>query len=133
MSSEAAKIVRATANQALTTLTRRTSYANRDMLARFLDAVDRRDGETAASLFTDDGVWETNTATFGTLEGRQDIVSVITGKLPPIGKESPRHCLSDGTTVIMPNGQQVHFHVELDDSTGRIKALSRIPIGERRP
>ena len=116
-----------------------TSYAargsERDMLARFLDAVDHRDGETAARLFTDDAVWNTHTPMFGSVEGHEGIKSLINSKLPPVeqqaGAELPRHRLVstiDGTDVVTPDGQQVHFNVELDDTTGRIKALSRVPL-----
>ena len=118
-----------------------TSYAPRgsprDMLARFLDAVDHRDGEKAASLFTDNGIWNTNTPELGHVEGRDDIVAAVASKLPQIEKEAgtrkPRHRLansSDGMDVIMPDGQKAHFTVELDDATGRIKAVSRIPVCE---
>jgi len=118
-----------------------TSYAARgsprDMLGRFLDAVDHRDGAKAASLFADNGMWNTNTPSFGQVEGSVEIVSTITGKLPPIekvaGTQPPRHRLAstvEGTDVFMPDGEKVHFQVELDDSTGRIKALSRIPVCE---
>jgi hypothetical protein len=107
----------------------------RDMLGRFLDAVDHRDGEKAASLLTDDAVWNTNTPMFGIVEGLDDIISLITSKLPPVeirvGIEPTKHCLAsaiEGTDVIMPNGEKVHFNVVLDETTGLIKTLSRIPV-----
>ena len=116
-----------------------TTYAPRgsprDMLGRFLDAVDHRDGEKAASLLTDDAVWNTNTPMFGVVEGRDHIISFITSKLPPVemraGIEQATHHLAsaiEGTDVIMPNGKQVHFNVVLDEATGCIKTLSRIPL-----
>ena len=100
-----------------------TSYAARgsprDMLSRFLDAVDHRDGEKAAALFTEDATWNTNTPVFGRVEGRDEIVNLITSKLPLInkvaGQERPRHRLAsslEGTDEVMPDGQKVHFDVE---------------------
>jgi len=116
-----------------------TSYAPRgsprDMLARFLDAVDHRDGEKAASLVTDDAVWNTNTPMFGHVEGRENITSLIASELPPLpsipGEFPPKHRLAspiEGTDVIMPDGQQVHFNVDVDENSGLIKSLSRIPL-----
>jgi NADH-quinone oxidoreductase subunit G len=113
-----------------------TTYAPRgsprDMLGRFLDAVDHRDGVKAASLLTDDAVWNTNTPIFGVVEGREEIISLVSSKLPPVktcaGIDPPRHRLAsaiEGTEVIMPNGERVHFNVDLDETTGRIKSLSR--------
>jgi hypothetical protein len=72
---------------------------------------------------------------FGIVEGRDDIISLINSKLPPVeirvGIERPRHRLAsaiEGTDVIMPNGEQVHFNVVLDERTGRIKTLSRVLV-----
>lgn len=116
-----------------------TSYAPRnsprDMLARFLDAVDHRDGKKAASLVTEDAVWNTNTPVFGYVEGREDIAALINTKLPPVstvaGDVPHKHRLSspiEGTDVIMPDGQHVHFNVSVDRDSGLIKSLSRIPV-----
>ena len=104
------------------------------MLARFLDAVDHRDGTKAASLVAEDAEWNTNTPLYGTVNGREDIASMIDSKLPsitsPAGAVPPKHRLVspvEGTDVFMPNGQQVHFNVSLDQN-GLIKSLSRIPL-----
>jgi NADH-quinone oxidoreductase subunit G len=115
-----------------------TSYSprgsERDMLARFLDAVDHRDGHKAASLLAEDAEWNTNTPLYGSVKGREDIASVIDSKLPSItsraGAVPPKHRLVspvEGTDVFMPDGQQVHFYVSLDEN-GLIKSLSRIPL-----
>ena len=116
-----------------------TTYAPRgsprDMLARFLDAVDHRDGVKAASLLSEDVTWKTDTPMFGQVEGREHVVSLINTKLPAVppnpGVSPPKHRLAspvEGTDVIMPDGQQVHFNVDLDENTGLIKSLSRIPL-----
>jgi NADH-quinone oxidoreductase subunit G len=116
-----------------------TSYAHRgsgrDMLSRFLDAVDHRDGQKAASLLAENAEWNTNTNRLGCIKGRDRIASVIDSKLPaitsPAGVRPPRHRLAspiEGTDVIMPTGQKVHFNVSLDENSGLITSLSRIPL-----
>lgn len=45
------------------------------MLARFCDAVERRDGEAFAALFTDDGVY--HDVFYGTFNGRAKIAEMI--------------------------------------------------------
>lgn len=106
----------------------------REKLARFLDAVDHRDGITAASLFASDGVWDTSTPVFGIVKGPAEIQNLVETKLPPIPpqipcEDRPRHRLespTEGTDVIMPTGQKVRFDIDLDEASGRIKSLKRI-------
>ena len=106
----------------------------RDKLARFLGAVDQRDGVSAANLCSNDCIWDTNTKVFGAACGKDDIRALIEEKLPPVshkcGQELPRHRLAspvEGTDVITPDGGKVHFEVSLD-STGHIKTLARVPM-----
>jgi len=113
----------------------------RDMLMRFLDAVDNRDGMLASHLFTEDGVWHTSddidTENINDVKGRdaisQYIKSSLTShrKLKP-GEERKRHKMVDhaaGTDVEAPWGEQFRFKVILDERTGLIKYLSHTPIG----
>ena len=108
----------------------------REKLMRFLDAVDHRDGMIAASLFTEDGVWHTNSDVFGDIHGRGEISRFVKTRLPSItklkpGMELPRHRMVDhaeGTDVLTPMGDRVHFEVELDPNLGLIKSLTRIPM-----
>ena len=112
-----------------------TSYAPRgsprEKLGRFLSAVDQRDGRGAASLCTDNVVWNTNMGMFGAACGRDGVEELIRDKLPKVirggGVEFPRHRLAsptDGTDVIGPDGSSHHFEVVLDQS-GLIKTLTR--------
>ena len=115
-----------------------TTYAARgsprDMLSRFLSAVDHRDGASASMLISDDCIWDTHTDVYGAACGRDDVVELIEGKLPRIarqcGEELPKHRLaspSHGTDVVAPDGTKVHFDISLGDD-GKIKALTRLPI-----
>ena len=115
-----------------------TTYAargsERDMLSRFLSAVDHRDGATASMLVSDNCIWDTQTSVYGAACGKDDIAELIEGRLPRIprrcGQELPKHRLvspTEGTDVMAPDGTKVHFGVSLDDS-GKIKSLTRVPI-----
>ncbi len=115
-----------------------TSYAARgsprEKLSRFLSAVDQRDGSGAASLCTDNVVWNTNTEKYGAACGRDGVEGLIRDKLPKVnrgcGIEFPRHRLAsstDGTDVIGPDGSRHHFEVVLDQS-GLVKSLTRTSI-----
>ncbi len=115
-----------------------TSYAprgsEREMLSRFLAAVDQRDGKEAASFCSDNIIWNTNTDMFGAACGRDGVEVLIQEKLPKIvracGVEFPRHRLAsptEGTDVIGPDGSRHHFEVALDE-IGLIKTLTRNPI-----
>jgi len=117
-----------------------TTFASRgsarDMLSRFLSAVDHRDGESAANLCSNDCIWDTNTDVFGAVCGKDDIKSLIDERLSrgglsrKCGEEWPRHRLAspvEGTDVITPDGSKVHFNISLD-GTGHIKMLARIPM-----
>jgi hypothetical protein len=104
---------------------------------RFLDAVDHRDGMLASSLFVENGEWHTNTEIFGDIRGKEAIHEFIKSRLPtvpalmPPGIDRPRHKMLDhaeGTDVITPMGETVHFDVQLDPSTGLIQSLTRVPL-----
>lgn len=107
----------------------------RNQLMRFLDAVDHRDGMVAASLFAEHGEWVIGEDTFGIMKGKDDIGHFVKNKLPKLeklkpGMDRPRHRMIDhaeGTDVQTPNGEKVHFCVQLDRS-GRIQKLARTTI-----
>jgi NADP-reducing hydrogenase subunit HndD len=92
----------------------------RDFLARFLGCVDARDGDGAARLFADDGVWDTN-SDFGILRGRAAIRQLINERLPPAGQGPAlrRHRFKvpsdDSLDVISASGAHVCFDVHLND------------------
>jgi NADP-reducing hydrogenase subunit HndD len=118
-----------------------TSYAARNstrlLLMRFLDAVDRRDGKVAASLFHPDGVWST-ASPHGDVQGAAAIEALIDTHLPPrkLGPNYARHRMAsaadtDDLTVVTPGGERCRFSIELDAlhqggrSTMAIKRLVR--------
>lgn len=112
-------------------------HSERLMLMRFLDCVDRRDGQGAASLFHPEGVWDT-ASPFGELNGQANIAALIEHQLPArkYGTQFQRHKMAtraDQTdlTVITPMGETCRFQLELtpwqtgNESTLRIKKLVR--------
>lgn len=66
------------------------------------------------------------------IRGKAQIENFVSSKLPPQPlrhAEHSRHRLAsplEGTEVIMPTGQRVHFDVDLDQDTGLINNLTRI-------
>ena len=108
-------------------------HSERDVLRRFLSAVDARDGAAVAELFAEDGVWCTNAGVVGadaaadadagagaeeeeeeaaggggggvTLKGRTNIAAFITDVLPPngVGPAMQRHLMADAH-----RGMRVH-------------------------
>lgn len=115
-----------------------TTYAargsERDMLSRFLSAVDHRDGVSAAMLVSDDCIWDTQTSMYGAACGKDDIAELIDDRLPKIsrhcGEELPKHRLlspTEGTDVVAPDGTKVRFDITLDNN-GKIKSLTRLSI-----
>lgn len=101
-----------------------TSYAARSskrlLLMRFLDAVDRRDGKGAASLFHPDAIWMT-ASPFGDIAGAANIEAFIGTRLPPrqYGPAYRRHRMAsaadvDDLTVLTPTGERCRFEVEVD-------------------
>ena len=101
-----------------------TSYAARNsarlLLMRFLDCVDRRDGNAAASLFHHDGLWST-ASPFGEIKGISNIEAFINTRLPPrkYGPAYVRHRMESPAdindfTVVTPAGERCSFSVELD-------------------
>jgi NADH-quinone oxidoreductase subunit G len=115
-----------------------TDYAERrsprSALARFLAAVDARDGAAAAALFVfDEGCeWDTGTTALGKLVGRRDIEACVNTELPPTSPTAPsiRHRLVDraeGLDVRTPTGELCTFDVALDPVTRLIQSLRRRP------
>ena len=121
-----------------------TSYAARNsmrlLLMRFLDYVDRHNGNGAASLFHPDAVWITNSA-FGEIQGKSNIERFINTHLPArkYGPEYTRHRMeseadSDSLIVVTPKAERCHFHMETETviegnhSTMLIKKLVREAI-----
>lgn len=111
------------------------SYAarrsSRDALARFLAAVDQRDGKAASALFDEEGVWKTN-GPLGTAETRQAISELITSRLPPaVTETAQRHVFDDpyaGTVVHAPDGSKVQFRIVMNERTGLIRELERVVL-----
>jgi NADH-quinone oxidoreductase subunit G len=105
----------------------------REALARFLDAVDNRDGKTAGSLFVPDGVWHTNMPSFGDVVGPKQIEALVSTKLPPNPLRRMRHRLeAEGLTVRAPSGETVQFEVKVDGKdASKILALSRHVVSAR--
>lgn len=101
-----------------------TSYAARKskrlLLMRFLDAVDRRDAESAARLFHPDAVWST-ASPLGDVQGASNIEAFIRGRLPPrrFGPAYVRHRMEsaadvDDLAVVTPAGERCRFDMEVD-------------------
>ena len=101
-----------------------TSYAarnsRRELLMRFLDCVDRRDAEGAASLFHPDASWST-ASPFGEVQGSANIKTLINTQLPArkYGPEFARHRMAcsadvDDLTVITPTGECCRFHMDTE-------------------
>ena len=121
-------------------------HTPRAMLMQFLDAVDRRDEQALRRLVHPGAQWETASA-FGRLEGLEDIVAMVTGKLGPAraGPGLERHrmlCPSDpgDLRVVTHAGETCGFTLELEASEPgrppgrRITRLVRTPAdGGARP
>lgn len=101
-----------------------TSYAARHskrlLLMRFLDYVDRRDGQAAAKLFHPNALWST-ASPFGDIQGTANIEALINTKLPPrnFGPSYARHRMEstanvDDLTVITPMGERCRFSLEVE-------------------
>jgi NADH-quinone oxidoreductase subunit G len=93
--------------------------SKRSLIVRFLDAVDRRDGAQAASLFDPDGIWSTHSE-FGDIKGAKEIELFINQKLPPrlYGPRFARHQIeysadADDLVVLAPDGHRCRFQVEV--------------------
>lgn len=101
-----------------------TSYAARNskrlFLMRFLDCVDRRDGNGAASLFHPDALWST-ASPFGDIQGTSGIEALINTRLPPrkYGPEYARHRMESAAdindlTVVTPTNERCRFSMEVE-------------------
>ena len=99
-----------------------TSYAARHsdrlLLMKFLDCVDRRDGNAAAKLFHPDAVWST-ASPFGEIQGAQNIENFINTKLPArlYGNKYARHRMEsradvNSLIVLTPAGERCRFSVQ---------------------
>lgn len=117
-------------------------HSDQELLSRFLDCVDRRDGKGAAALFVeDDAVWETHSKDLGTVKGRTAIETAVNSILPPklLGPGLQRHRLKDpaeGFEVIMPDGAECRFELAIEPVPGenssspvrQIKYLRRVDL-----
>ncbi|MEL6322637.1 MAG: [FeFe] hydrogenase, group A [Pseudomonadota bacterium] len=122
-----------------------TEYAarnsKRSLLMRFLDCVDRRDGEGAARLLQADGAWST-ASPYGDIQGAATIASFISTRLPPrvYGPKYTRHRITspvdtDTLVVRTPDGQRCIFTVELGrtDNAGDDRAVIKSLVRQRVP
>jgi len=114
-----------------------TSYAARDsersMLMRFLDCVDRRDGQGAARLLHPDALWVTASA-HGDIRGASTIEAFIESTLPPrrFGPGHVRHRMqsssdSEDLAVISASGESCSFQLDLEtlSEAGRTRPVIR--------
>jgi NADH-quinone oxidoreductase subunit G len=101
-----------------------TSYAarasERTLLMRFLDCVDRRDGEGAVRLLHADARWST-ASPFGEIRGASSIAAFIAARLPPrqYGASYARHRMQsaagiDDLAVVTPLGERCTFDMEVE-------------------
>lgn len=101
-----------------------THYAARNskrlLLMKFLDCVDRRDGQAAAKLFHPDAIWST-ASPFGDIKSAKNIETFINTRLPPrkYGPLYMRHKMEsasdiDDLTVITPTGERCRFTLETE-------------------
>lgn len=101
-----------------------TNFAKRNskrlLLMRFLDYVDHRDGESAASIFHPKALWST-ASLFGDVRGRKDIAALINTQLPPrkFGPHFLRHRMestadTNDLTVLTPLGERCRFTLTLE-------------------
>ena len=121
-----------------------TRYAarrsERSLLMRFLDCVDRRDGDAAAKLFHPEGIWSTDSA-YGDIEGADAIKAFITSTLPPrlFSASFARHRMesaaeADDLTVLAPDGSRSIFEMKTgfqdsgQDSELVIRRLTRMVL-----
>ena len=112
-----------------------TSYAARKskrlLLMRFLDCVDRRDGNAAENLFHEDALWST-ASPFGEVKGVSNIKALINMQLPArkYGPAYARHRMASSSdiedlTVITPTGERCRFTLDAEhfDEGGQSKLL----------
>lgn len=110
-------------------------HSARALLMRFLDAVDRRDGQGAARLFAPDGVWST-ASHWGDVHGPDAIEALISRDLPArrYGPGFERHRLAtaadeDDLTVLTPTGERCRFTVDVaqvEDGDGSRPVIRRL-------
>lgn len=114
-----------------------TSFAarnsKRSLLMRFLDCVDRRDGQGALNLFHPDAIWAT-ASPYGDIRGAANIEEFIKSSLPVrnYGPKYARHRMAspadiDDLTVVTPTGERCRFTMEVEgtDAQRVIKRLAR--------
>jgi NADP-reducing hydrogenase subunit HndD len=116
-------------------------HSPRDLLMRFLDCVDRRDGQGAAALFHPEGIWST-ASPFGEIRGRAQVASLVDERLPPrkLGPALARHRMARSADegsfeVITPDGGRCIFSVQLvagSEDNPRASLISRLVRSECR-
>lgn len=116
-----------------------TQYAprrsKRSLLMRFLDCVDRRDGEGAARLFASDAVWST-ASPFGEIKGQNEIAEFINQTLPNrgFGPGQARHRMANPASpeelsVLTPENQLCRFAVDVcagDETAAQSVVIKRL-------
>lgn len=97
-------------------------HSKRMMLMQFLDFIDRRDADGAATLFHPEAIWST-ASPFGEQNGIEQIKMLIAEKLPAreYGPAFKRHRMvsaadTEDLRVITPNNEQCRFELELQPS-----------------
>jgi NADP-reducing hydrogenase subunit HndD len=118
-------------------------HSARGLLMRFLDCVDRRDGNAAAALFHAQGSWST-ASPFGEIHGTAAIEALVSERLPPRrqGPAFVRHRMVSAFDdrnfeVVTPDGEHCTFSVELlpacegDPRASLISRLARHVAGFR--
>jgi len=87
-----------------------TRNSDRELLARFLSAINNRDGKAVADLLEDNGAWETNDPNYGRVAGKAAIAHFVDNILPSTG---PTHRLYDPATgmAVQVGGKVFNFQI----------------------
>lgn len=107
-------------------------HSKRLVLMQFLDAVDRRDSQALAELFSEDATWDT-ASPFGLIQGIAQIQNLVQHQLPPrkFGAHFARHKMANAAdiadlTVITPAGEKCQFDIEIQQTHTTQAKISRL-------